>query len=111
MRGPKTTLDNRNLATVGRKILEAMRFHLRPQKSCREEERFFFFSNEEVEVEVVSSGDFGFWIFTGKEAKTTNCLRERDGLYRGPLPKAKSKSLKLASHEMKNAKVPPRCKL
>lgn len=35
--------------------------------------------------------------------------KERDGDDKGPLPKAKSKSLKLASQEMEKAVVPAKC--
>ena len=49
------------------------------------------------------------WDLMGKEATARNCLREKDGSDRGPLPNAKSKSLKFASQEMEKAKVPARC--
>ena len=60
------------------------------------------------DLSLESRGGF-CWILMGKQAKAMKCPREIDGLEdKGPLPKAKSKSLKLASHAMKKAKVPPR---
>ncbi|KAK7844964.1 hypothetical protein CFP56_010184 [Quercus suber] len=70
------------LYIVTRKILVTIGIHLLPQKSCSEVER---------------------------PARATKCPREIDGSeHKGPLPKANSKSLKLASQAMKKAAVPPR---
>lgn len=51
-----------------------------------------------------------FCNFIGKQAKGMNVESGRGGVDddKGPLPKAKRRSLKLASHAMKKEVVPPR---
>jgi len=51
----------------------------------------------------------GVWNFIGKQANGMNVKSERGGVDdKGPLPKAKRMSLKVASHAMKKEVVPPR---
>lgn len=48
----------------------------------------------------------------GRQERRMKCFKEMGGCWlevRGPLPKAKSKSLKLASHEMEKPVVPVKC--
>lgn len=55
------------------------------------------------------NGFEGMFCWMGKQPKATNRPRGMESSeQRGPLPKANSKSLKLASQPMKNAVVPPR---
>lgn len=50
------------------------------------------------------------WISIGRPAMAMKRPMEIDGSKaKGPLPKAKSRSLKLPSQEMKKAVAPPRC--
>ena len=60
---------------------------------------------------VVSTLSLGecFWYFIGKQAKGMNVESGRGGIDdKGPLPNAKRRILKLASHAMKNEVVQPR---
>lgn len=50
-----------------------------------------------------------FWNFIGKQAKGMNVESGRGGVDdKGPLPNAKRRILKLASHAMKKEVMPPR---
>ncbi|GFY90652.1 MBOAT (membrane bound O-acyl transferase) family protein [Actinidia rufa] len=121
-------IDRTGWYTVGRRIPVTIRFHLLPQKFCKEVERYGSSNGGSSSSRATAPTKAATMTSNssnihkkGKKRNLDNIVERRQakrmkwrnvigGLdeLRGPLPKAKRRSLKLASHAMKKAVVIPR---
>ncbi|WRX08668.1 hypothetical protein QQP08_001155 [Theobroma cacao] len=102
--------------TVGRRIVLTMRFHLLPQKSCSEVDRYGSLncgSSSSPEKDRTMAAPMARMISRRKYMCIEHATATKSGrevcAVKGPLSKANSNSLKVPSQATKKAVTPPRC--